>query len=155
MSYHLTVLGSLEPQLWLLSYKFLHLSFRAIRELEYCFDQTAERNRTALSPFTELHPLISAAWVDIIYAWNIILYIITEFEIIDSKNPSTAYALLYELIGIWVLDSIRRVGVWLLPWRWHILSILFIGSRGICADTCGLDDVFPPDDLYSRPETLC
>ena len=25
----------------------------------------------------------------------------------------------------------------------------------IPAETCGLDDVFPPDDLGSRPETLC
>ena len=27
--------------------------------------------------------------------------------------------------------------------------------RGISAETCGLDDVFPPDDLCSRPGTLC
>ena len=36
---------------------------------------------------------------------------ITEFEIIDSKNSSTAYVALYELIDLWVLDSNRRVGV--------------------------------------------
>ena len=45
---------------------------------------------------------------------------ITEFGIIDSKNSSTAYVILYELIDTWFLDSNRRVGVWLLPWRWHI-----------------------------------
>ena len=49
-----------------------------------------------------------------------------EFEIIDSKNSSTEYVILYELIDLWVLDSNRSVGVWLLPWRWHILSILLI-----------------------------
>ena len=47
------------------------------------------------------------------------------------------------------------MGVWLLPWRWHILSILFITGRGISAETCGLDDMFPPYDLCSSPETLC
>ena len=26
---------------------------------------------------------------------------------------------------------------------------------GTSAETCGLDDVFPPDDLGSRPKTLC
>ena len=48
---------------------------------------------------------------------------ITEFGIIDSKNSSTAYVILYELIDTWFLDSNRRVGVWSLPWRWHILFI--------------------------------
>ena len=51
---------------------------------------------------------------------------IMKFEIIDSKNSSTEYVILYELIDLWVLDSNRSVGVWLLPWRWHILSILLI-----------------------------
>ena len=50
---------------------------------------------------------------------------------------------------------IRRVGVWSLPWRWHILPIPLTTGRGTSAETCGLDDVFPPDDLGSRPETLC
>ena len=38
---------------------------------------------------------------------------ITEFEIIDSKNSSTAYVILYDLIDSCVLDSNRRVEVWL------------------------------------------
>ena len=54
---------------------------------------------------------------------------------------------------IWVLDSNRRVGVWSLPWRWHILSIPLTTRRGAGAETCGLDDVFPPDD--SRQEAPC
>ena len=33
----------------------------------------------------------------------------------------------------------------------YIFSILLIAGRGISAETCGLDDVFPPDDLCSRP----
>ena len=56
---------------------------------------------------------------------------ITEFEIIDSKNSSTAYVILYEVIDWWILNSNRRVGVWLLPCRWHILSIIIIAGRGI------------------------
>ena len=79
---------------------------------------------------------------------------ITEIDIIDSKNSSTAYVILYKLIGLWVLDSNRGVGVWSLQWCWHILSILLTAGRRISAETCGLDDVFSPDDLCSRPETL-
>ena len=78
----------------------------------------------------------------------------TEFGITD-KNSSTAYVILYELIDTWFLDSNRRVGVWSLPWRWYILSIPLTTGRGTSAETCGLDDVFPPDDLGSRPEALC
>ena len=53
-----------------------------------------------------------------------------------------------------ILDSNRRVGVWSLPWRWHILSIPLTTGRGTGAETCELDDVFPPDDICSRPEDL-
>ena len=80
---------------------------------------------------------------------------ITEFQINYSKKSSTASVILCELIDLWVLDPNRRVSVWLLPCRWHILSILLIAGRGISAEPCGLDDVFPPDFLCSRPETLC
>ena len=45
------------------------------------------------------------------------------------------------------------MGVLLLLWRWHILSIPLKAGRGIGAETCGLDDVFPPDDLGSGPCT--
>ena len=79
---------------------------------------------------------------------------ITEFGIIDTKISSTAYVILYELIDTWILDSNRRVGVWSLPWCWHILSIPLATGRGTGAETCGLD-VFPPDDLCSHPEALC
>ena len=61
----------------------------------------------------------------------------------------------YELIDTWFLDSNRRVGVWSLTWRWHILSIPLTTDRGTGAETCGLDGVFPPDDHCSRPESLC
>ena len=40
------------------------------------------------------------------------------------------------------------------PWLWHILSILLTAVRGISAETCGLDHVFPPDDLCYCLETL-
>ena len=64
---------------------------------------------------------------------------ITEFGIIDSKNSSTAYVTLYELIDTWFLDSSRRVGVWSLPWHWHILSIPLTTGRGTGAETRGLE----------------
>ena len=79
---------------------------------------------------------------------------ITEFGITDSKNSSTAYVILYELIDIWVLDSNRSVGVWSLPCHWHILSMPLTTGQGRGIKTCGLDDVFPPDDLCSHPEAL-
>ena len=79
---------------------------------------------------------------------------ITEFGIAD-KNSSAAYIVLYKWIDTWFLDSNRRVGVWSLPWRWHILSIPLTIGRGTSAETCGLDDVFPPDSLGSLPEALC
>ena len=49
----------------------------------------------------------------------------------------------------------QGAGVWSLPWRWHILSIPLTTGRGTSAETCGSDDVFPPDDLDSRPEAMC
>ena len=35
-------------------------------------------------------------------------------------------------------------------WHWHILSILSTAGRGISADTCGLNDVFPLHDIWSE-----
>ena len=50
----------------------------------------------------------------------------------------------------------RRGGLefnWVLSWRWHILSILLEGGRGISAETFGLYQVFPLDNLGSGPYT--
>ena len=44
------------------------------------------------------------------------------------------------------------MGVLITPWRWDIPSIPLIASRGISAETCGLDDVFRSDD---RGSCLC
>ena len=65
---------------------------------------------------------------------------ITEFGSTDI-NSYTAYVILYELFDTWFWDSNRRVGVWSLPWRWHILSIPLTAGRGTSAETCGLDNV--------------
>ena len=54
---------------------------------------------------------------------------ITEFGIIDSKNFSTAYVIHMNWLTH-VFDSNRRVWVWSLPWRWHILSIPLTTGRG-------------------------
>ena len=60
-------------------------------------------------------------------------------ELMDSKNFSTAYVILYELTNLWVL-------VW---------NIILTASRATSTETRGLDDVFPLDDLCSRPDALC
>ena len=78
-----------------------------------------------------------------------------SFELLITKTP-----LLHKLYYMnWLThefwDSNMRVGVWSLPRRWHILSIPLKTGRGTSAETCGLDDVFPPDDLGIRPEALC
>ena len=41
----------------------------------------------------------------------------------------------------------KGMGVYLLLWCWRILSIPLEAGRRISAATCGLGDVFPPDDL--------
>ena len=81
---------------------------------------------------------------------------ITEFGIIDNKNSSTAHVILYELIDTWFLDSNRRVaGSLIAPMALaHPLHRILTTGRGTSAETCGLDDVFPPDDLDYRPEAL-
>ena len=46
------------------------------------------------------------------------------------------------------------MGVQVFPWRWHILSIPFYrSSPAISTETCGVDGVFPPDDLGFGPYT--
>ena len=58
-------------------------------------------------------------------------------------------------MNILLLPKNKNVRVWSLPWHWHILSIPLTTGWGSSSETCGLDDVFPPDDLCSRPEALC
>ena len=58
------------------------------------------------------------------------------------KNVSTKYLVLKKLFDCKLIC-------------WHILSIPLTTGRGTSAKICGLDDVFPPDDLSSRPEALC
>ena len=65
------------------------------------------------------------------------------------------YCICYTIWIDWHMINNRRVGVWSLTWRWHILSIPLTTGRGTGAETCGFDDVFPPDDLCSHPEALC
>ena len=72
---------------------------------------------------------------------------IAEFEMIDTK---TALLLMWQCInwlhnGFWT----RTGGSELLPWCWHILYIPLKAGRGIRAETYGLDDVFPSDNLGS------
>ena len=73
-----------------------------------------------------------------------------SLELLIAKTP-LLHMLYYMNWYIWVSDSNRRARVWSLPWRWHILSIPLTTGRGTGVETCGLDDVFPSDDLCSRP----
>ena len=73
-----------------------------------------------------------------------------SLELLTAKT-STAYVIVYELIDTWFLDSNRRVGVRSLPWHWHIPLTT---GRGAGAETCGLDDGFPPDD-FVPVQKLC
>ena len=70
--------------------------------------------------------------------------------------PKTPLLLMWWCIN-WLHDGFRtRTGgweFWLLLWRWHIFSIPLKVGQGIIAETCGLDDVVPPDDLGSGPCT--
>ena len=81
--------------------------------------------------------------------------LLRSLKLLIAKSSSTAYVILYELSDLWVLDSNRMVEVWSFPWPWHIFSIPLTAGRGTGAETCGLDNVFPSDDLCSRPEALC
>ena len=79
---------------------------------------------------------------------------ITKFDIVDSKNSTSVYVILYWL----TYEFWTRTGGWdfhYLLWLWHILATLLMAARGISAETCGLGDVFPSDDLCCRPEILC
>ena len=92
--------------------------------------------------------------------WALFFYVFVQVKLWRVMWAPGQLLVPYLLYTIWIdwhmiLDSNRRVGVWLLPWRWHILSIPLTTGRGTSAETCGLDDVFPPDDLCSRPEALC
>ena len=42
---------------------------------------------------------------------------------------------------------------WAPPAYYHLTPIVSKGKHWISAETCGLDDVFPPDDLGSGPCT--
>ena len=57
-----------------------------------------------------------------------------------------------KITGLEMVDT-KKPLLRLLPWLWHILSIPLEAGRGISAGTCGLDDVFPPNDLGSGPCT--
>ena len=79
---------------------------------------------------------------------------ITEFEKIDTKNSSIAYVVMYKLITYWLSDYNRRMGVLNTPMALaHPLHPIKRRSRNKRRKTCGLDDVFLPDDLGSGPCT--
>ena len=76
-------------------------------------------------------------------------YRITEYEIIDAKNTSPVRIVIYKLILQYVLGMNLEDG--------RLVTSLALGHKknvhyieidqGIGAETCVLDDTFPPDDL--------
>ena len=76
---------------------------------------------------------------------------------LTRERIKTQYMLLMWWCINWLHNGFRtRTGGWefrFYPWCWHILSIPLKAGRGISAETCGLDDVFPPDDVGSDPCT--
>ena len=88
---------------------------------------------------------------------------ITECNITDTYNSSTAYILLYKLMVCYGGNMSRRASVvagiveCLQPDRggWELIDshgagtvvCPFITGRGIGTETCEMDNVFPPDDL--------
>ena len=64
------------------------------------------------------------------------------------------------LIGIFPTKNLLRFHISCVPATkncaiYMCVSIPLTTGRGTSAETCGLDDVFPPDDIGSRPEALC
>ena len=92
-----------------------------------------------------------------IVAKNILLQLSHNYGVWNYWQQKLLYCIFYIIWIDWhmIFGLDRRVGVWSLPWRWLILSIPLTTGRGTGAETCGLDDVFPPDDLCSRPDALC
>ena len=78
-----------------------------------------------------------------------------SLELLTAKHPLLHMLYCMNWLTHDFLDPYKRVGVWSLPWHWHILSMPLTTGRGTSAESCGLDDVFPPDDLGSHPEALC
>ena len=66
-------------------------------------------------------------------------------QCIDAPSPSSHYLNQWWRIVKWTLKN---------KIQWYLHQNTTTG-RGTSAETCGLDDVFPPDDLGSRPETMC
>ena len=74
-----------------------------------------------------------------------------DFEMIDTKNSPAVYVEMYKLITYFFWTGTGRWAFQLLQLCWHhfhFRSIPLEAGRGTCAETCGLDDVFPPDNIY-------
>ena len=103
------------------------------------------------------HPLIPIITLHLLIVAKHSIATITKLRSLELMIETTLLHILYYINGLthdfWTLN--RRVGVWSLPRRWYILSIPLTTGRGTSAETCGLDDVFPPDDLGFHPEALC
>ena len=77
---------------------------------------------------------------------------ITKLRSLELPIKTPLLHILYYINGL-THNFWTRTGGW--EFDRHILSIPLTTGRGTSAETCGLDDVFPPDDLGSRPEALC
>ena len=65
-----------------------------------------------------------------------------------KPHPGTTYVMIYKLLAECVYNQSIEDGKYFLPWRRHILSISLYADRGIGTETCWVDSVFSPDDLW-------
>ena len=56
--------------------------------------------------------------------------------------------MIFKLIVEWVFNQNTEDGKYFLLRRRYILSISLNSGRGIGAETCWMDNVFPPDDFW-------
>ena len=141
-----TTRGSLESNFWVVT--ACGCSYLALVCVGYSihkFSLQATRDHHGLSMYSG-HYTASIRCCKIFYCYD---SKITKFEMIDTKNSSTAYVVMYKLHTWCFSDKNRRMGVLITPWHWDILSIPLKASRRISNETCGLDDVFRSDDLGS------
>ena len=132
-----TTRGSLESNFWVVT--ACGCSYLALVCVGYSihkFSLQATRDHHGLSMYSG-HYTASIRCCKIFYCYD---SKITKFEMIDTKNSSTAYVVMYKLHTWCFSDKNRRMGVLITPWHWDILSIPLKASRRISNETCGLDD---------------
>ena len=83
---------------------------------------------------------------------NIMTIIINRLILFKNQTDWIKICAKLAIFYIWARCGNRYL-LWVVLWA--ILSSPLTTGRGTGAETCGLDDVFPPDDLCSHLDALC